>query len=220
METDTDQSGATVARRRAHIMVRVVSVGLLALLVGLLAWVVLPRISQHWRQPSASTTIVFQGQPETTIGGESPFAPMQFETGSVVSAVGSAGLRTGVARRLGIGQDEFDRYSVEAVPTHDPTGGLTGEVVITVTGPERATAARISDEFAIAVIAARLQEDRSQLVRAEQAITDKLAEYHGADKESADYTLLKQRLRDLRTLEDSVTADFRVVRTATDSAAR
>ncbi len=75
--------------------------------------------------------------------------------------------------------------------------------------PELAAAA--ADAYAAAFVASRQQQVKGQIVEAVRAVKSKLAEYKGAAKESTDYLVLQQRLRDLEIAFATATGNFKVL---------
>ena len=104
----------------------------------------------------------------------------------------------------------------EQVQDANATATQTGNIVsvlATSESPELAAAA--SQAYADAFVAWREERMRSQIDIAAKAIESEMRGYEGAAKDSADYLILSQRLRDLQILKATATGNFRVLVPAT-----
>ena len=104
-------------------------------------------------------------------------------------------------------------YKVSAKPK---TGGsqntITVGAIITAEGPRASVAALAANTYAQAVIDLEKDQEKARIQQAVGVIQQKLLSYDTAAlKQSPDYILLQQRLRDLQILYATVSGDFRVV---------
>ena len=106
--------------------------------------------------------------------------------------------------------------SSELAPT-DATTGQTGNVVsILATSVDPELAAAASQAYADAFVAWRKERMNNQIDAAIEAIEKEMRGYADKAKESPDYLILQQRLRDLQILNATATGNFRVLVTATE----
>ncbi len=104
-------------------------------------------------------------------------------------------------------------YQVTAKPK---VGGSQNNVTVgasvTVESPRATVAAQAANAYSLAVIDLEKDREKARITQAILVIQQKLVAYNtDALKQSPDYILLKQRLRDLQILYATVTGDFRVV---------
>lgn len=111
---------------------------------------------------------------------------------------------------------DFDISSAPVIDTSAGTSAsLTSVVRITATSGQPGMAAAAANAYALAFVDYRKEIVKEQIQRAINAINSKLETYPGAAKESADYLVLQQRLRDLQLLRSTATGNFRVLVPAT-----
>ncbi len=100
--------------------------------------------------------------------------------------------------------------------TGSAAGGQTGNVVsVVATSEQPALAAAAAKAYADSFVDWRGERVRAQIGLAQDAISSEMKKYSGAAKESADYLILQQRLRDLQILKATATGNFRVLVPAT-----
>jgi Mrp family chromosome partitioning ATPase len=98
--------------------------------------------------------------------------------------------------------------------TGQSAGGATqtdSVVSIYATSEDPRLAAAVSQAYADAFVSWRREHMREQVQAAEQAVKAEMRDYPEAAKESSDYVILQQRLRDLQILKATVTGNFRVL---------
>jgi non-specific protein-tyrosine kinase len=107
-------------------------------------------------------------------------------------------------------------YEVRSETGQSAGATQTDSVVsIFATSEDARLAAAVSQAYADAFVSWRREHMREQVRAAEQAVRAEMRDYPEAAKESSDYVILQQRLRDLQILEATVTGNFRVLVPAT-----
>ena len=131
--------------------------------------------------------------------------PATLEEAQLVDeALDSPALRQLVNNELSLSPADLDNYRITYQLARSTGLQLTWDVAITVSGPDQATAALIRDGFANEITkAARRWENQEKLAKQERALRDRLAAFHRSDKRTAEYVLLKSRLRDIQMLEST-----------------
>jgi Mrp family chromosome partitioning ATPase/capsular polysaccharide biosynthesis protein len=134
---------------------------------------------------------------------------------SAVNTVNSATV-SGKARELMSGDNKG--YSVSAsVEQPDATAGesVANVVDVSAVSSTPAVASAAANAYAKAIIDVRKVQQQAQLLQAQDAIESQMAQFDSpASKESTDYLILSQRLRDLKVAEATVTGDFTVIQPA------
>ncbi len=128
--------------------------------------------------------------------------PLADPRAEIEALVTGPALRERVRENLGLTAQESAAYTVGC--TARRSGSL--QFVITVTGPDKVMAASISQAAAAVLVEMRREAQRSSLRRAEQILRGDIPRVSREDR-----PLLRQRLRDLRGLEQTVTGDLTVV---------
>jgi non-specific protein-tyrosine kinase len=108
-------------------------------------------------------------------------------------------------------------YEVRSETVASASGNYQTDSVVSIlaTSNDPATATAVSQAYADAFVSWRKEHLRTQIQAAEQAVKAEMREYPDAAKESSDYVILQQRLRDLQILGATVTGNFRVLVPAT-----
>ena len=108
-------------------------------------------------------------------------------------------------------------FEVRSESAGSASGSYQTDSVVSIlaTSEDPATAAYVSQAYADAFVAWRQEHMRTQIQAAEQAVKAEMRDYPEAAKETSDYVILQQRLRDLQILEATVTGNFRVLVPAT-----
>ena len=106
--------------------------------------------------------------------------------------------------------------SATIVPPDTNAGAsVSNQVNVSAFSARPAAAAAVANAYAQAIIAARVEQQQAQLVKAQDAIISQMAQFDTpASKLTTDYLLLAQRLRDLQVAEATATGDFTVVEPA------
>ena len=200
--TDTSRSSKT----RAPALIRALIVGIALLVVALVVWAIASRTTASRRQASASTVVAFTGKYMSV----EPIANLQAQ---IIPLVKEPKLRQRVMETIGLTAQEFGTYTIDC-QTKASDYLSPPQFVITTSGPDQTTAARISNAAAAVLIAMRQEAGRASIRRAEQAISSLMSRIAGDSKRSSDYHTLGERLRQLRALEKSVTRNLRIVQPA------
>ncbi len=139
-----------------------------------------------------------------------PIANLQAQ---IIPLVKGPKLRQRVLENLGLTSQEFGKYHIDC---HAKASDYPSppQFVITTSGPDQATTAHISNAAAAVLIAMRQEAERASIRRAEQVIGSLMSRIAGNAKRSSDYRALRQRLRQLRSLEKSVTGNLSIVQPA------
>jgi cell division protein FtsB len=128
--------------------------------------------------------------------------PLADPRAEIEALVTGPALRERVRQNLGLTAQGLAAYTVGC--TDRRSGSL--QFVITVTGPDKVMAASISQAAAAVLVEMRREAQRASLRRAEQILRGEIPRVSRNDR-----PLLRQRLRDLRGLEQTVTGDLTVV---------
>ena len=114
---------------------------------------------------------------------------------------------------------EATSYSVSATVTaSDATSGsgIGNTVTVSVTSSDPEVAAAVANLYAEEYVAYRVEKDRARIAAAQQVITQKLDEFQTeVQRDSNDFYILSERLRDLEILSATATGNFEVVIPAT-----
>jgi polysaccharide biosynthesis transport protein len=109
-------------------------------------------------------------------------------------------------------------YSVSArVEQPDATAGesVANVVDVSAVSSTPAVASAAANAYSKAIIEVRKEQQQAQLLQAQDAIESQMAQFDSpSSKESTDYLILSQRLRDLKVAEATVTGDFTVIQQA------
>lgn len=107
-------------------------------------------------------------------------------------------------------------YSVSAGLDVPLSGTDTSTVSVTAESVDPVVAARVANAYAEAFTAARKSREQARVVQAQTVIQGELRSLNSAaERQSAEYLTLQQRLQDLKILEATVTGNFRVIIPAT-----
>lgn len=154
-----------------------------------------PLTGQSYADPNLRTTEL------TAVGAviESPTLEQRAET-----IIGEEGMPT-------------SGYEVRARVASDDAGTSSQSSVVDVLArSEEAGLARAAAQaYADAFVEWRQERVRNQIEAAEEAVRAEMKDYPEAAKESSDYVILQQRLRDLQILGATATGNFRVLVPAT-----
>jgi polysaccharide biosynthesis transport protein len=141
----------------------------------------------------------------------------QLDVQSVGTIVGSPDMQARVKRLVGAAILGSAPYTISGAAVQpNANSSYTNVATISAVSPDRAQAARIANAFARAFIAARKQRQQQQVRQAETVVASEMKNFTTATtRNSSDYILLEERLRDLQILEATVTGDFGLVAPAT-----
>ena len=109
-------------------------------------------------------------------------------------------------------------YEVRAQVAEEVGGtGTQASTVVSIlaTSGDAAHAAAVAQAYADAFVSWRKERMLLQIGAAQDAVKAEMRDYPEAAKESSDYVILQQRLRDLQILEATATGNFRVLVPAT-----
>jgi len=108
-------------------------------------------------------------------------------------------------------------YEVRAEVAQDDISGTQSSSVLSViaTSGDAAYSAAVAQTYGDEFVDWREERMVSQIKAAQAAIQSEMKRYRDAAKESSDYLLLQERLRDLQLLESTATGNFRVLVPAT-----
>lgn len=144
-------------------------------------------------------------------GGYVDPAQMQVELNSVASAIASPELIKSARDALGAGIPQ-STYTVSAAPYSQTGQTNSSTVAITAVSPSAKTAALASNAYATAFTIARKTREQERVQAAEQVIRKTLESFDTtAERLTAEYLTLVQRLQDLTILEATVTGNFTVL---------
>jgi polysaccharide biosynthesis transport protein len=117
-----------------------------------------------------------------------------------------------ILQQRGLPATGYEMTAEIVVPDTTATNQLNNNVVaIKATSKNPALAAAAAQAYADSFVSWRLERVRSQISRAVAAVKTQVADYTGAAKQSSDYLILQQRLRDLQILKATATGNFRVL---------
>ena len=119
--------------------------------------------------------------------------------------------------------DRSPWFTVETKLVGDLSGASSGSsnvAAITVQARSASAAAAIANTYAKQFVEWRLGNERDQIAKAQQVVSDQLAQYKtSASRLSTDYAQLKDRLQSLDVLYGTATGGFQVVMPASTPAA-
>jgi hypothetical protein len=194
MSTGVEAQGeATVVSTHSPTRTYVVATAVLTVVFVLLAIVACGTAKPS--QAHASTVVAYT----STAPLLRPLADPRAEIEALVTG---PALRERVRENLGLTAQQSAAYTIGC--TARRSGSL--QFVITVTGPDKVMAASIGQAAAAALVEMRREAQRASLRRAEQILRAEIPRVSRKDR-----PLLRQRLRDLRGLEQTVTGDLTVV---------
>ncbi len=148
-------------------------------------------------------------------GGYVDPSQMQVELNSVAVAITSPEIIQSAKGSLDadIPMTEYTISSALGVATG---GADSSTVSITAEGPDPSIAARVANAYALAFTAARKSREQARVRRAQEVIQRELDSFGtAAERASAEYLTLQQRLQDLKILEATVTGNFSIIVPAT-----
>lgn len=134
-----------------------------------------------------------------------------------LSAVNALVLSPTIAQRATTALEEQDMptsgYEVRAEIVPDASGGTEQSNVVAViaTSNDSEHAAAVAQAYADEFVDWRQERMLNQIDAAEKAVKAEIREYPEAARESSDYVILQQRLRDLQILAATATGNFRVL---------
>ena len=127
-------------------------------------------------------------------------------TNRVTSSLEAQGLPTsGYEVRAEVAQDQGAATATQA----------SNVVSVIATSGDAEYSAAVAQTYADQFVDWRQQRMSSQIQAAIDAVDKELRNYSGAEKQSSDYLILQQRLRDLQILKATATGNFRVLVPAT-----
>lgn len=134
-----------------------------------------------------------------------------------MSAVNSVIHSPNITQRVATSLDEqglpTSGYEVRAEVAQDDVSGIQSSSVLAViaTSGDAEYSAVVAQTFADEFVDWRKERLVSQIEAAQAAIQAEMRRYKGAAKDSSDYLLLQERLRDLQLLASTATGNFRVL---------
>ena len=189
----------------------------LAGLGAMLAW-------SYTRAPvyEASAAMVYQQRIDLSdpLGGSSSNTALQqrmdLEMQNVVNTIGSPEMRQRAQSALGSAADKT-WYSISAsIPPSETYSGQNTVVDVNAKSGEPEVAADVANAFANAYNEWRGELDQEAIQAGIDAVQNELAKYTTVlERQSSDYVILQQRLRDLQILQATSTGPFRVTNPAT-----
>jgi succinoglycan biosynthesis transport protein ExoP len=103
-------------------------------------------------------------------------------------------------------------YSVSGAATTGSTdSSLVNGLTISSVSPDPKLAAAAANAYADVIIKLREERQKARIALAEKVINAKLVGFTQGARNSADYILLEQRLRDLQILQETVNGNFRKI---------
>lgn len=98
----------------------------------------------------------------------------------------------------------------------DSGSGAGNALTVSVSSPDSEAAARLATAYADEFVAWRVENERARIDAAQRVIKQKLAEFRtDVQKQSSDYFILTERLRDLEILSATATGNFKLIVPAT-----
>jgi Mrp family chromosome partitioning ATPase/capsular polysaccharide biosynthesis protein len=144
---------------------------------------------------------------------------MGIQLQSVSSVIGSPKVRHEALAEMG-GGNGLPKYTVKTTIVQPENSSVSAQfpnsIDITASTTSPASAARVANAYAGAIIALRKSDSQLRYVAAEKVVQDQLKLYATPQsKLTADYAILTQQLQNLKIAEQTATGDFAVIIPAT-----